>query len=258
MIYPNWIYYPDDDLELFIDTVQQVSYVTSTDHQEYKGAIDGRSKIKATQSLPTATFECTWDTNHIKDIYRYLEYLRGKEVIMAFGPQNLASYVKIVEASIPWTIGTVQKVSLSVQFLGNVRGQFWEAESDDMISSGTEIPIDSDSIASGGQSRDFESGYWGSVSIDQSDIVLPPGEYTYFIRAKKVSSNATLTRSIYNNNDMTAIANEDISLTSTSYKIITVDFTVSSTDAGDEIRFWIGNSGSYAFKVDFLGFVAKP
>jgi hypothetical protein len=83
---------------------------------------------KATPNLLTATFECTWGTNHIKDIYRYLEYLLGKEVILAFGPQELASYAKIVEASVPWTIGTVQKASISVKFMGAVRGQFREAE----------------------------------------------------------------------------------------------------------------------------------
>jgi hypothetical protein len=259
MIYPNWLYYPDGDLELFIDTVQQTSYVASTDHQEYIGAIDGRSRIKATPNLPTATFECTWDTNHIKDIYRYLEYLLGKEVILAFGPQELASYAKIVEASVPWTIGTVQKASLSVQFLGAVRGQFREAE-DVAFSGGTSEYSDSLASSGKGRSASHASGYVAisKIELTQSDVVLPLGDYTLFFRAKGATTSSRLRSTVWNSTDENYVASGSSEYLTTSYKIYTRDISIESDDIGDTIQIEGFAYSSDTVYLDFLGFVAKP
>ena len=270
MIYPNWLYYPDDDLELFIDTVQQTSYVASTDHQEYIGANDGKSRIKATPNLPTATFECTWDTNHIKDIYRYLEYLRGKEVILAFGPQDLASYAKIVEASVPWTIGTVQKASISVQFIGAVRGQFREAE--DSRNTLVDAASTTDSDASGGVAElVYGAGDGAYFTVEQSDILLPKGDYIVFARVRDngyyanaqaaVSDDVVL--SVQNVTDSTSLVSATNTISSKKYQIFTADFTIDKDDIGDEISIKVTKGSQSVISIagllyDFLGFVAKP
>ncbi|AKB77928.1 hypothetical protein MSHOH_1445 [Methanosarcina horonobensis HB-1 = JCM 15518] len=257
MIYPNWIYYPNDELELFIDTVQQVSYVSGCNTTEYVGASDGKLKSKAIRQLPTATFECTWDTNHITDIYRYLDYLKGKQVIIGFGRLDLASWAKITDASFVRTVGTVQKASLSMQFLGDVRGHFWEAEDPRDDGGGAEY---SDALASGGKTKRL-SGIGSSVSFEvrQSKIMLPTGNYTMFARIK--DSNQVTDDLILDVYDRDGSYNPTLTTTATSsFKIYTLNFEISSSEAGHRILFEVfkNKTSTNNIYVDFLSYVAVP
>lgn len=256
-LYPNWLYYEDYFLNL--GTVQSSYLMNSSKVDNYISSEGGRLKtFTRSKSLPVRQFECTALDENYRDIERILEYLNGKTVLLGYGPRDLATYGVIQNFNVPSGVSTVQKYTIDIQFLGNVMGQFREAEDLRNFVMGTTM---TDVAASGGQALNMSTSIkFVGFNIYQSDIVLPIGDYSFFVRARDTAQvTDDLCVEIKNQTDSIVIVSDNTTCTQ-EYKLHQFDFSITSVDIGDTISLSLGKSSSTVnnIYIDFLGFAAKP
>jgi hypothetical protein len=256
-LYPNIIYHADSGTLIFIDTLQGISNPRNADIVEYTSAVDGKAKsFTKDRGQRSLTLDGKISTENENTLRRQLDYLTGKQVYIMLGAEGLATLAKIRSFSFQKAVGTYTPLALDVVCEGSSEGQFYEAE--DCTHTGTEI---TQSFASGGAGVLLNAGGENvRIELYQSDIVLPPGNYTMFARAYDLNNIVNdFGLNVYNYNDSTTIDSTTVTLASPygTYAIVTADFTISSSDAGDLIYIYVkkATGTSNNIYVDFIGFV---
>jgi len=257
MIYPNIIYHPDSQTTVFIDTLQQIGNSASAEVVTYQSSLDGSLKAfnrgLGARELP---LRGKISSDNVDTLRRQLQYLRGKQIYLMLGAQNTATVARIRDFDLPVAVGTHSPLTLDVVAESETEGQFYEAE--DCTHTGTES---TQSFASGGTGVLLNTGGEDvRIELYQSDIVLPPGNYTMFARAYDMNNVVNdFGLNVYNYNDSTTIDSTTVTLASPygTYAIVTADFTISSSDAGDLIYIYVkkATGTSNNIYVDFIGFV---
>jgi hypothetical protein len=256
-LYPNIIYHPDTDTTIFIDTLQEFNTPASSELVTYQSAVDGTINTFERETLArTMSLSGKIGSDNVDTLRRQLQYLRGKQVYLMLGARNLATLAKIRSFDMPVSVGTYTPLALDVVCEGSSEGQFWEAE--DCTTDGTDH---SQTIASGGKCVYLNSGGESvQIRIEQSDIVLPLGNYKMFARvydANNVTDDFAL--NVFNDDDTSMVDSTTVTLTSAyeTYAIVTADFEITSDEEGDDLIIYVKkNTGtSNIIYVDFLGFV---
>lgn len=256
-IYPNIIYHPDTDTTIFIDTLQEIGGSAQSELVTYQSSVDGSLNTFERETLPrTISLNGKISSDNESTLRRQLQYLRGKQIYLMLGARNIATLARIRSFDMQVSVGTYTPLALDVVCDGDTEGQFYEAE--DCTHTGTEI---TQSFASGGTGVLLNAGGEDvRIELYQSDIVLPPGNYTMFARAYDLNNVVNdFGLNVYNYNDSTTIDSTTVTLASPygTYAIVTADFTISSSDAGDLIYIYVkkATGTSNNIYVDFIGFV---
>ncbi|WP_094226912.1 hypothetical protein [Methanolobus psychrotolerans] len=258
MIYPNIIYHPDSDTTVFIDTLQQIGNSASAEVVVYQSSLD--ASIKAfTGGLGARelTLVGKISSDNVDTLRRQLQYLRGKQVYLMLGAQNLATVARITNFDMPVAVGTYTPLTLDVVAESETEGQFWEAE-DTTLTDGGGATVSASTTASGGSVVGITAQNGGCYeTISQSDFVLPVGNYTAFARAKD-ANNITddFELQLYNITEGGVHTASNETLAST-YGMYTMDFTIDSSDAGDSLYLGVFKDKANVnfLIVDFFGFV---
>lgn len=259
MIYPNFVYLVEDDTGLFFDTLQQVNQSAPSEIVTYRSSIDGSMKSYTRNvGARSISLSCKIGDTNENTLRRQLNYFRGKTAWLMLGATEFASVGKIEMFTVEKSVGTYTPFTIDFVCDGDTEGQFYEAE--DCTHTGTEI---TQSFASGGAGVLLNTGGENvTIKLYQSDIVLPPGNYTMFARAYDLNNVVNdFGLNVYNYNDSTTIDSTTVTLASPygTYAIVTADFTISSSDAGDLIYIYVkkATGTSNNIYVDFIGFVRK-
>jgi hypothetical protein len=251
-IYPNIIYHPDTDTTIFIDTLQEIGGSAQSELVTYQSSVDGSLNTFERETLPrTISLNGKISSDNESTLRRQLQYLRGKQIYLMLGARNIATLARIRSFDMQVSVGTYTPLALDVVCEGSSEGQFWEAEELDSVKY-------SNVLASGGwNSKLISIGDHITLQLDQDNFVLPAGNYTMFARAydqNNITNDFGLR--VLNNDDATFLSNTAVTLSGT-YGIVTADFTVSSSDIGDDIRVYVNKetATSNVIYVDFFGFV---
>jgi hypothetical protein len=256
-LYPNIIYHADTSTEIFIDTLQAIDNTANADVVTYQSSIDGSlGTFNRGIGARQLTLNGKISEDNETELRRQLQYLRGKQIYLMLGARNIATLARIKSFDMPVKGGTYTSLTLDVECETETEGQFWEAE--DCTTDGTDH---SQTIASGGKCVYLNSGGESvQIRIEQSDIVLPLGNYKMFARvydANNVTDDFAL--NVFNDDDTSMVDSTTVTLTSAyeTYAIVTADFEITSDEEGDDLIIYVKkNTGtSNIIYVDFLGFV---
>lgn len=254
-LYPNIIYHADTSTEIFIDTLQAIDNTANADVVTYQSSIDGSlDTFNRGMGARQLTLNGKISEDNENTLRRQLNYLRGKQIYLMLGARNIATLARIRSFDMPAKVGTYTALTLDVECETETEGQYWEAEDADVLGAGASA---TDVLASMGQAATCDAYYAGiASSIVQSDIALPIGNYTMFVRAKDTNQVTNdLLMSVVNVSDTTS--QYATTTVTDEYAIYTLDFEVDSADAGDTISFraYKGSGITNTIYVDFLGFV---
>jgi hypothetical protein len=255
MYYPHFFYDPSGPAYLQIDTVQQLSRVNLCASSAYTQSSTGLQKQISSKRLSSGSFECTWySSNH--DVEWYLDYLTGRDIIFAYGPRDMASYVNIQNVRIMDSPGNTLKISIDVTFLGQSRGHFRDASDPRCV--GGVIVADGSATLDAAAKLDAQ---WQmrQFSIQGNGVILPAGNYRMFARIKDTTHAAN---DIY----MVTYAASSVNIGSASktvtsnYAIYTVDVTLPASYVNSTIVMQVRKATTTAnnIYVDCLGIVAIP
>lgn len=257
MLQPNFLYEPITGLQFFMGGVSKVSYSTACDVKEAIRASTGKKQSLTTSKYPTEQIECVFsDPSITYELESYLDFIKGKTVILGDGARMLASYVKVIDANSVTTPGDLisKHVSFNVQYLGDVRGRMRSAVG---LTSAT---YSDDTAAAGGAATKSTSQWAGSYFGIWKNFLLPSGTYTIFARARDTAHIANdLILSVKDNTTGAAIINTNKTL-AVGYGFYLANFTLTSAHDGHNILLQAvkGVSTPNSIYVDLLGFVASP
>lgn len=255
--YPNIIYHADTDF-IFLDSLQQIGTLGSSEIVEYKSSLDGTIKSFARgKSARKASLAGMIQNTNTPSLRRKLEYLLGEEVYVMLGADNLATLAKLQDYKFDRSIKTYTPISLDIVCESDIEGQFYEAEDTANISSAASTSTDSN--ASGGSVRildaNGESMYYQAT---QADYWLPIGDYILFAGVKDTNQVANdFKMLVYNYTDSTYLATAETKTLTASFALYTHAFSVASDDVGNALRFFVqkATATTNSILVDFIGFV---
>jgi hypothetical protein len=262
-LYPNIIYHPDTETEIFIDTLQAIDNIANADVVTYQSAIDGSlGTFNRGIGARQLTLNGKISEDNENELRRQLQYLRGKQVYLMLGARNIATLARIKTFDMPIKVGTYTALTLDVECETETEGQYWEGNDDYDVAVNSAEYSDSDAT-NGTTMRLYQDNSSLRYVLTQSDIVMPQGDYKMFARVKDqnhVTDDILL--KIYNYTDSVDIASDNFTsalddMFAPIYSICMLDFTIDSADVGDTIRFYIEKDTitTNEIYVDYLGFV---
>ena len=257
MIYPNIIYHEDSGTEIFIDTLQQIGNTGNAEIVSFQDSLTGSIRTFNRSLDPNGvTLFGKVSTDNVDTLRRQLQYIRGKQIYLMLGAQNMATLAKIRSFNLPVSVGTYSPLTLDVVCDGDSEGQFWEAE--DCTQFGGVITSDCDAC----MGKCMALGAVDTIvyaTVTQDDIVLPEGDYVMFARVKdtnQVTDDVGISVRNYTDDDTTVVL---LPTVTSDYKVHVQTFSIGSADAGDDIQFRVykRSATTNTIYVDFIGFVRK-
>jgi hypothetical protein len=186
-----------------------------------------------------------------------MNYLTGKQLLVALCAQDLATLGRIQNFSIDKSRGTYVPSSINITCDADTEGQCYAAFDSRLTRVGT-MTVALDPASTGGYALTTSTN--GSnvyIPVTQSDVVLPAGSYRMFARIKDANqvTNDVLLQ-VYNSTASASVAS--VSRTATAgYGIVVLDFNVTSSMVGHALRFIVKKNTATAntLSIDLMGFV---
>ena len=255
-MYLNYIF--ANGLEVFIDSLQQVSQVNMREMKTYQPYLSKNTKSMPIHVMPT---EYTLSGKLISNILtgkQKIEYIAtlDEKVLLCMGSVARAMYGHIVS----FNSNHADPVSntISLQFMPTfpiAQGEVYEAENLH-IAGGTTV---ADEDASGGEAVTL-SAYdaYVEIWITQSAYALPLGEYKVFVRAKSTAQiDNDMRLGVWNDTHKILRVNEYRTPAANYSLYETGTFTITSDDVGDTLHIYAkkATSTTNTISIDFIGFV---
>jgi hypothetical protein len=270
-MYLNYIF--ANGLEIFIDSLQQVSQVNMRETKTYRPYLSKNTKSKPIHVMPAEytlsgrfvsgfmNFPSGFPSSTAADLFerkQKIEYMGtfDDDVLLCLGSEARAMYGHIVSFNGNHTSQNPVSNTFSLQFIPTfpiAQGEVYEAEN-----IGTDGIESTDYNASGDTCVQLSAAdEYASITLTQSPYRLPEGNYKIFLRAKDDNQVADdLNLQMYNNTDGTTIGSTTKTLTGeyTLYESDTI--TVAADDVGDSIDVIAekATATTNTISIDFVGF----
>lgn len=256
VLYPNIIYHPSSGTEIFIDSLQRVDHAADAEVVSYRSSVDGSLKsFTRDVGARQMSLSCKIRQENEQTMRRLLNYLRGEEVYLMVGAEEMATAGRIQSFSILKEVGIYTPLSIEFTYDTDLEGQFWESEDTDNTGTHTHII---DSTASMGNAVIFSAQDDDLKRVfAQSDIVLPVGDYMMIARMKDTNQVTDDVRlRVFNLTDSTYPAVATHTLTS-SYAWYSTPFSIAAGDVGNNIELRVSKvtTTTNTITVDCFGFV---
>lgn len=259
VLYPNIIYHPSSGTEIFIDSLQRVDHAADAEVVSYRSSVDGSLRsFTRDVGARQMSLSCKIRQENEQTMRRLLNYLRGEEVYLMVGAEEMATVGRIQSFSIPKSVGTYTPLSIEFTCDTDLEGQFWEAEDSTLMAVEGGVTTGYDSGASMGHAVMMSIIYAGCFNIiTQSAHELPVGDYIMFARAKDDNQVPNdLKMEIYNLTESSVHTSASKTVTS-GYRVYEMEFSIDSDDIGDRLYLAAskGTGAANVLSVDYLGFV---
>lgn len=249
------VFEPDTSIEVFFDNILEVGTTQTREIMNYDARSAPEIKIRARNRHPSNTaYQGSIQTDIIEK-KRKLVYLNAyvDKVIVIDGGNRNSIYGNINPLDVSDRNLSVADLRFTAVAKGGITGQYIPIE--DTTSTGDS---DTDSDAVDDTVENFNAvGEYARYTITQNNYELPVGDYKMFARVKDFAQAADdLKLEVYNSTDAGSIASDTYTAAS-GFTYFLLDFTISSTDLTDNIRFSVekATATSNFMTVDFFGFV---
>jgi hypothetical protein len=258
VIYPNFLYHAESGTQMFLDAVSQIGNTGDAEIVSYRSSLDGSLKsFKRDQSPRYISLDSHISVGNESSFRRLMNYLTGKQLLVALCAQDLATLGRIQNFSIDKSRGTYVPSSINITCDADTEGQCYAAFDSRLTRVGT-MTVALDPASTGGYALTTSTN--GSnvyIPVTQSDVVLPAGSYRMFARIKDANqvTNDVLLQ-VYNSTASASVAS--VSRTATAgYGIVVLDFNVTSSMVGHALRFIVKKNTATAntLSIDLMGFV---
>jgi hypothetical protein len=286
-MYLNYIY--ANDVDVFLDSLQQVSQVNMREMKTYQPYLSKNTKSMPIHVMPTEytlsgkfvsgfmnfpsgflmnfpigfpmNFPSGFPSSTAADLFerkQKIEYMGtfDDDVLLCLGSEARAMYGHIVSFNGNHTSQNPVSNTFSLQFIPTfpiAQGEVYEAEN--INHNGTES---SDSDSSGDKCVQIDTQYnQVLITLTQSAYRLPEGKYKLFVRAKDDNQVADdLKLEMYNQTDSTSIGSTTKTLTADYALYESGTITVAADDVGDTIRIVAekATGTTNTISIDFIGF----
>ena len=258
VLYPNIIYHPSSGTEIFIDSLQRVDHAADAEVVSYRSSVDGSLRsFTRDVGARQMSLSCKIRQENEQTMRRLLNYLRGEDVYLMLGAEDMTTTGKIESFNMSRSVGTHTPLAIEFKCDNDLDGQFYEAE-DSRVTRHSSMSVFSDIRASGGEaiatSTQAAEMYF---DITTSQYEMPVGNYYFFARVKdlnQISNDVIL--SVYNVTESTPVAGSSNTV-GADYGLVFRDFSIIDTMVGDTLRFIVRKFTSNVNTIycDYMGFV---
>lgn len=271
-MYLNYIY--ANDVDVFLDSLQQVSQVNMREMKTYQPYLSKNTKSMPIHVMPAEytlsgrfvsgfmNFPIGFPSSTAADLFerkQKIEYMGtfDDDVLLCLGSEARAMYGHIVSFNGNHTSQNPVSNTFSLQFMPTfpiAQGEVYEAEN-----VGTDGIESTDYDASGDTCVQLSAAdEYVSITLTQSPYRLPEGNYKIFVRAKDSNHIVDdLRLGIHNLTDSASMGTSVATLTG-SYALYESDtITITSDQIDDNLMMYASKQSANAniISIDFIGFV---